>query len=223
MPTLEGATHTNIVTFTYRPARSDATKSHYDSRPAGVHAETHPRPKRARRVWVAGGTLMGCLSLLWRLIMFDSITVSQIKEYADRGHRVGEIAAAFQIGRKAVAKIVKGQTHPNVRPAGHVKALDKMAEVVAAQKRAAERRRRAPTEEAGSRGEGGPGCRSGRRPRLHSRGQEARGPGGSYQRTGAGGPTPALEPACDARPLGLAPRLMASGGSALAPSRPSWP
>ena len=71
--------------------------------------------------------------------MFDTITVSQIKEYADRGHRVGEIAAAFQIGRKAVAKIVKGQTHPNVRPAGHVKALDKMAEVVAAQKRAAER------------------------------------------------------------------------------------
>ena len=71
--------------------------------------------------------------------MFDTITVSQIKEYADRGHRVGEIAAAFQIGRKAVAKIVKGQTHPNVRPAGHVKALDKMAEVVAAQKKAAER------------------------------------------------------------------------------------
>ena len=40
--------------------------------------------------------------------MFDSITVSQIKEYADRGHRVGEIAAAFQITRHAVAKIVKG-------------------------------------------------------------------------------------------------------------------
>ena len=139
MPTLEGATHTNIVTFTYRPARSDANKSHYDSRPAGEHAETRPRPKRVRRVWVAYGTLMGCLSLLCRLIMFDTITVSQIKEYADRGHRVGEIAAAFQIGRKAVAKIVKGQTHPNVRPTGHVKALDKMAEVVAAQKRAAER------------------------------------------------------------------------------------
>ena len=96
--------------------------------------------------------------------MFDTIVVSQIKTYAARGYRVGEIAAAFQIGRKAVAKIVKGQTHPNVRPAGHVKALDKMAEVVAAQKRAAERRRRAPTEEAGTRGVGGPGCRSGRRP-----------------------------------------------------------
>ena len=71
--------------------------------------------------------------------MFDSITVSQIKEYADRGHRVGEIAAAFQITRQAVAKIVKGQPHPNVRPAGHVKGLDKMAEVVAAAKRRAQR------------------------------------------------------------------------------------
>ena len=71
--------------------------------------------------------------------MFDSITVSQIKEYADRGHRVGEIAAAFQITRQAVANIVKGQTHANVRPAGHVKGLDKMAEVVAAAKRRAHR------------------------------------------------------------------------------------
>ena len=96
--------------------------------------------------------------------MLSTKVVSQIKEYADRGYRVYEISNAFQISRNAVTKIVKGQTHPNVRPAGHVKDLDKMAEVVAAQKRAAERRRRAPTEEAGTRGVGGPGCRSGRRP-----------------------------------------------------------
>ena len=71
--------------------------------------------------------------------MFDSITVSQIKEYADRGYRVYEISNAFQISRNSVTKIVKGQTHPNVRPAGHVKDLDKMAEDVATAKRHAKR------------------------------------------------------------------------------------
>ena len=58
MLALEGATHTIIVTFTYRPARSDANKSHYDSRTTGAHAATRPPTKRARGVWWACGSLM---------------------------------------------------------------------------------------------------------------------------------------------------------------------
>ena len=108
MPALDCDTHTNIVTFTYRPARRVPPKSRHHTRPVSAHAEARQTPLGSRPVWDPNGV---------RYVKME----------------------AHQIGRKAVAKIVKGQTHPNVRPAGHVKTLDKMAEVVAAQKRAAER------------------------------------------------------------------------------------
>ena len=70
--------------------------------------------------------------------MLTSETVAKIKSYLEDGHRIGEIAAAYQISRQAVSKIASGRTHAGVRPARSVPALSKEADRIRQAKRAAQ-------------------------------------------------------------------------------------
>ena len=70
--------------------------------------------------------------------MLTSETVAKVKAYLEDGHRIGEIAAAYQISRQAVSKIASGRTHAGVRPARSVPALSKEADRIRQAKRAAQ-------------------------------------------------------------------------------------
>ena len=70
--------------------------------------------------------------------MLTSETVAKIKSYLEDGHRIGEIAAAYQISRQAVSKIASGRTHAGVRPARSVPALSKEADRIRQANRAAQ-------------------------------------------------------------------------------------
>ena len=70
--------------------------------------------------------------------MLTSEMVAAIKKYIEDGHRIGEIAAAYQISRQAVSKIASGRTHAGVRPARSVPALSKEADRIRQAKRAAQ-------------------------------------------------------------------------------------
>ena len=70
--------------------------------------------------------------------LLTSETVAKIKSYLEDGHRIGEIAAAYQISRQAVSKIASGRTHAGVRPARSVPALSKEADRIRQAKRAAQ-------------------------------------------------------------------------------------
>ena len=70
--------------------------------------------------------------------MLTSETVAKVKAYLEDGHRIGEIAAAYQISRQAVSKIASGRTHAGVRPARSVPALSKEEDRIRQAKRAAQ-------------------------------------------------------------------------------------
>ena len=61
------------------------------------------------------------------MAMLPTDHVAQIKRYLQKGYRVGELADAFSVGRKAISKIKAGRTHTRVRPALSVPDLDKAA------------------------------------------------------------------------------------------------
>ena len=74
--------------------------------------------------------------------MLTSETVAKIKTYLEDGHRMGEIAATYQISRQAVSKIASGRTHAGVRPARSVPAMSKEADRIRQAKRAAQQQAR---------------------------------------------------------------------------------
>ena len=124
----------------------------------GAGTEDYPRAIHSLTTRVSHGNWQTPICLQLRLValrstgcysigtevktLLTSETVAKIKSYLEDGHRIGEIAAAYQISRQAVSKIASGRTHAGVRPARSVPALSKEADRIRQAKRAAQQQAR---------------------------------------------------------------------------------